>query len=56
MENQAVGINVLANDTDANGTINPASVAIKTAPAYAGLGVETAAMSEVKQQSAQEIE
>ena len=34
MENQAVAISVLANDTDASGTINPASVAIKTAPAH----------------------
>ena len=34
IENQAVAISVLANDTDASGTINPASVAIKATPAH----------------------
>jgi hypothetical protein len=33
-ENQAVAINVLANDTDSGGTINPASVAISTGAAH----------------------
>ena len=40
-ENQAVTIAVLANDTDAEGTINPASVAVSTAPAHGTTAVNT---------------
>ena len=38
-ENQAVAIAVLANDTDAGGTINPSSVAVTTAPAHGSTAV-----------------
>jgi hypothetical protein len=40
-ENQAVTIAVLAGDTDTDGTINPASVAVSTAPAHGTTTVNT---------------
>ena len=40
-ENKAVTIAVLANDSDASGTINPASVVVSTAPAHGTTSVNS---------------